>query len=279
MSCNCGNLGIRNKIQWISSSSVFSDIGVRVIHISGGSLEANILQNSSKLDSVEDFWFFFLTEINTLSVTTSFYVENSVISPDVFIITDEEPVTNCTQSCFSSSRETKEEGDVSILTNIAAGVERKMSLLGHQVVHDGENTLLHLTCILRAKDHHLSLLEVKRNCLFSHNAGDVLVGVELSCVEDVVVGSIAEVSFKLLKSRSHQHVVHKQGMVSSGADYSHSDSIFDIPTSIAIDDIKSSTGVEEINGKILQYLERAGRYSLIDVSPSNFSLSDGIVDE
>ena len=41
------------------------------------------------------------------------------------------------------------------LSGIGAGVHADDALLGQEVVHDGEDALFHLACVLRAQDHHL----------------------------------------------------------------------------------------------------------------------------
>lgn len=124
-----------------------------------------------------------------------------------------------------------------------------MSLLRHEVVHNGEDSLLHLSGILRAENHHLSLLEVQRNCGIVHNIGDVLVRSELSSIEDVVVRSILEITVKLGLSRFDKHVGHEESMVRTSADDSNPDPVLRVPASISIDHVQFTTGVEVTLGE------------------------------
>lgn len=109
-----------------------------------------------------------------------------------------------------------------------------MALLGHEVVHNGEDSLLHLAGVLGAEDDHLALLEVQRHCGVINNIGDVLVGSEFTSVEDVVVGSVLEIPVELGLSGSDQHVGHEEGVVGAGADDSDLDSFLEVPAGISV---------------------------------------------
>ena len=56
------------------------------------------------------------------------------------------------------TREAEEEGDVIASADVAAGVQAEDAARGHQVVHHGEDALLHLPRILAAQDDHLARL-------------------------------------------------------------------------------------------------------------------------
>jgi len=47
------------------------------------------------------------------------------------------------------TRQSKEEGHIPLLADVAARMERQNVTLGHEVVHDGEHTLLHLSRVGR----------------------------------------------------------------------------------------------------------------------------------
>jgi hypothetical protein len=255
VSTDSRDLSVIDELQRIRSSSVFSNRSIMEINFSAGFLKHNVLQNSSESDSTVDFRFFFLTKSHTLGIASTFNVENTLASPDVLIIADKFAISDGTESGFTSSRESEEQANITSCSKVAAGVEREMSLLGHQVVHDGENTLLHFSCILRSKDNHLSLLEVEGNCSFADNIGDEFVGSKLSSVEDVVVSSIGEVGFKLFLGRFDQHVSHEESMITSGAHNSDSDTFFKVPTSISIDNIDFVSGIEVVFSQIFEDLE------------------------
>lgn len=91
---------------------------------------------------------------------------------------------------------------------IGTGVKGKYALLWHQVMHDGKDALLHLTCILGTKDDHLTGMEVEDYTGFTGHTCGILVGWELACIEDGEVR--LAIRLKLLLSGSYQHIVHEQ---------------------------------------------------------------------
>lgn len=161
VSADSRDLSVIDELQRIRSSSVFSNGSIMIVNFSAGFLQHNVLQNSSEPDSTVDFRLFLLAKSDTLGIASTFDVENTLVSPDVLIVADKFAISDGTKSSFTSSRESEEEANITSSTDIAAGMKREMSLLGHQVVHDGENTLFHFSCVLRSKDNHLSLLEVQ----------------------------------------------------------------------------------------------------------------------
>ena len=109
-----------------------------------------------------------------------------------------------------------------------------MAFLGHEVVHNGEDSLLHLTGVLGAEDDHLAQLEVQRHCGVIDHIGDVLVGSEFTSVEDIVVSTAREIPVELGLCGSNQHVGHEEGVVGAGADDSDLDSFIEVPAGISV---------------------------------------------
>lgn len=94
MSSNSWNLSVINEIQWVAGSGVFSDGSIKIVDFSGGWIHSDIFQDSTELDGVINLWLFFSTKIDALGVTSTFNVEYSGFSPDVFIVTNELSVTD-----------------------------------------------------------------------------------------------------------------------------------------------------------------------------------------
>jgi hypothetical protein len=55
-----------------------------------------------------------------------------------------------------------------------------VTFLWHQVIHDGENSLLHFSSVLTAQNDHFSLLEVESDASVTVNVRNVFIGMELS---------------------------------------------------------------------------------------------------
>lgn len=278
MSGDSWNLSIVNEFQWIASSGIFSDWSIKVVDFSGLWVKCHIFQNGTELDGIVDLWLLLGAQIYAFSVTTTFDVENSFFCPNMFVITNEFSVSNCRKCSFTGSWEAKKQTDVSCLTNIAAWMERKMAFLWHEVIHDGENSFFHFASILGSKNDHFSLLEIQCNTSIAINIGNVFVGMELSSVEDIIVGAICEVSFQLLCSWFNQHVIHEKGMIWPGTDNSNANSFFLVEACITIDNVKSLSCVEIVSGQVLQNSKWAGSHWNVDIAPSNFLLTDRISD-
>lgn len=103
MTSDSWNLNVIDEFQWITSSGVFSQRSIKIVDFLGDWVSNNVFKNSTELDSVIDFWLFIFTKANTFSIASSFHVEDTLVSPDVFIITDKESVTDSAQSGFTSS--------------------------------------------------------------------------------------------------------------------------------------------------------------------------------
>ena len=93
--------------------------------------------------------------------------------------------------------------------------------------HYGEHALLHLAGVLGAEDDHLHALEVDLDRGGGGHSGRETVGGELAGVVDDKVG-LAKVG-EFFLSRTDEHVVHEQGMVSSCANDTDFDAVFRIP--------------------------------------------------
>ena len=135
--------------------------------------------------------------------------------------------------------------------------------------HDGEDSLLHLTGVLGSEDDHLLVGKVDSHAGSTCHASGVSVRWERTSVIDDVVGVEARQFFSL---RSDEHVAHEQGMVSTGADDANVNSVFLVPTGIAIDDVDAIPRVQVINGSLTIDLPNL---SLMDESAKKGPCQDG----
>lgn len=150
-------------------------------------------------------------------------------------------------------------------------MERKLAELdGLEIVHDREDTLLHLTGILGTEDDHLHSLEVDPDGGGGSHTGGESVGRELTSIVDDEIG-LAEI-FEFLRSRSNEHVVlgiklesgsgsgqemthHEEGVVGSGSNDSDLDSVFGIPAGETIEDIDIFSSIEVVDSSFSVDLE------------------------
>jgi len=117
VSTDRGEFGIWDVLKRVASSGILSDINVIIVDSLAGSIaELNVLEDSSELDSIEDFWFLFSGEIDGLSVASTFDVEDTIVGPAVLIITEKFSLGISRKGGLTSSRETEEKSDISIST-------------------------------------------------------------------------------------------------------------------------------------------------------------------
>ena len=125
----------------------------------------------------------------------------------MLVIADQLTIGVGRESGLSGSGETKEKSDIALLgTDVGRGVERELTELdGLEVVHDRENTLLHLSRVLCTEDDHFHTLEVDLDRGGgAHTLGEPVGGELTGIVDDEVW--FTKVS-KLVLGRPDQHIV------------------------------------------------------------------------
>lgn len=274
MASDCGDLDIFDHFQWVTGSGILSDGGVEIVDFFCGWVKDNVFQESTEFHGMINFGFFFFCEADAFGVAAAFHVEDALVSPDVFVITDEFPVSNCTESGFASSRESKEDADVTVFPNIAAGMHGKMALFGHEVVHDGEDTLFHFSSILCSQNNEFSRGKVESNTSFDPNIWNEFVCREFTCIKNVVVSAVGKVFIEFLGGGPDEHVGHEQGMVRSCADDSDSDSFGLVPACVAVDYVQAFAAVQVVAGNFVKELEGGLADRHVHFSPADFLFSD-----
>jgi hypothetical protein len=150
-------------------------------------------------------------------------------------------------SRLARAREAEEQGDVAVVdADVGGRVEGELAELdGLEVVHDGEDALLHLAGVLCAEDDHLHALEVDLDGGGgAHALGEAVSG-ELAGVVDDKVG-LAELG-ELVLGGADEHVVHEEGVVGAGTDDADLDAVLGIPAGEAVKDIDEVAGVEVVD--------------------------------
>ena len=127
---NARNLGVRDELNRVSATSVLGNADIVVIGRAICGAVDDVLEDGAEPDSVEDLGLFFCGKVDALGVTPSFDVEDTGVGPYMFVVTDEETVGVSGEGCLSSSRETEEESDVTLLhAHVGRGVKRKLAKL------------------------------------------------------------------------------------------------------------------------------------------------------
>ena len=103
MAANSRDLGVINELQRITGSCVLGNGSTMIVDLPSTSNEIDILKDSAEPDSVVNFRLFVFAESHTLSIATSFDVENSLVSPDVLVVSNELAITDSREGSLSSS--------------------------------------------------------------------------------------------------------------------------------------------------------------------------------
>ena len=224
-----GYPGIGNKLNRVCATRVLRDGDVIVVGLAVCYVEDDILEDGAEADGIVDLWLLLSGEVDALGVATTFDVEDASIRPYVLVVANKLSSWVRREGRLARTGETEEERDIAfLLIDVGGGVERELAEFdGHEVVHNGEDTLLHLSSVLGTEDNHLHPLEVDLDGgIRSHTGGETVCG-ELASVVNNKIG-LAKL-LELLLGGTDEHVVHEEGVVGSCADHSDLDAVFGIP--------------------------------------------------
>lgn len=97
------DFGVVNKLQRICGSGIFSEGRIKVVDLPCGLIHHHILQDSSEPNRIEDLRLLLFAEINAFGIAPSLHVKDSLISPLVFVVSDQFAVANCTEGSLACS--------------------------------------------------------------------------------------------------------------------------------------------------------------------------------
>ena len=220
---------IGNKLDRVRAACVLGDGDIVVVWLAICYVEDDVLEDRAEANGIVDLGLLFGGEVDALGVAPAFDVEDTRIGPYVLVVADELSSWVGREGSLAGTGETKEEGDVApFLVDVGRGVERKLAEFdGHEVVHDGEDTLFHLSSVLGTEDNHLHALEVDLDGGGRGHTGSETVGRELAGIVNNKVG-LAKL-LELVLGGTDEHVVHEEGVVGSCANDSDLDAVLGVP--------------------------------------------------
>lgn len=110
--------------------------------------------------------------------------------------------------------------------------------MGHEVVHDTEDALLHLASVLGPQDSELLFLEVHYDGSLASHILCLGVSREFASIKDCEVNTLCKILRQLLVRGTDEHLLHEEGVIRSGCNNSALQSVRFVPTSIAVDNKK-----------------------------------------
>ena len=155
-------------------------------------------------------------------------------------------------------------------------MHREHALLRHDVVHDGKDALLHFAGVLGTQDHKLLARKVQVHRGLRGHAASVLVGRELTRVDDDVVG-FSE-ALELFGGGADEHVPHEERVIGAGADDADLHPVLRVPASEPVDDVQLLLGIQKVDGAFTVDIERLFVEADVDLSPPDVVFRAGLLD-
>ena len=172
-------------------------------------LHSHVLQEGVALDGVVNIGLRLFVEVDDLGIASAFVVEHAFVVPSVFVVADEQTFRVGRQSSLACAGQTEEDSRVSAFhVGVGRAVHGSDAAERVEVVHDGEDTFLHLTAVPSVQDDLLASLEVEdSSCLRVQAEFLVVVHFSLGSVERHEVGFA--VVFQFFCRRTDEHVGHE----------------------------------------------------------------------
>ena len=174
-------------------------------------VDGHVLEEGVAADGVVDVGLTVLVEVDDLGVATAFEVEDAVVVPAVFVVTDEETLGVGREGGLAGAGEAEEDGGVlAVHVGVGRAVHGGDALEGEVVVHHREHTFLHFAAVPGVDDDLFARGDVEYNGGFGVEAEFLVVG-EFglgSVVNDEVRGEVGE----FFSSGADEHVGHEVGL-------------------------------------------------------------------
>ena len=154
-------------------------------------------------------------------------------------------------------------------------MHRKNILLGQNIVQNRKNALFHLTRIFRPQNNHLSHFKTHIHARRRGHLCRISVRGKSARIKNDII-RLAKI-FELCARGAHKHIVHKQSMVSPGANNAHLNAIFGIPTRITVNHIDAVANIEIIDSPLSIDEKRALVELDIDLTPPDIVRTIGMI--
>src|SRR4029077_2810623 len=276
MSCDTGNFRVLNKLDRVRPTSVFRDARVGIIDIAV-LIEDDILEHSTKSQSLENIRLALGRKINRLCVAAAFDVEDPVIAPNVFVVANEMTLRISRECGFSRAAETEEQGRHSRLF-ICRGraMHREQTTFRRKIIGNGKNAFFHLAGIFGTQDNKFLVLEAEIDAGRRAHAGRQSIRRKRACVVDDEVWCPKAGEF--LTRRTDEHGVHEERVIRPRADDAYLDAIFRIPACEAVETVEPLARVEIVKRPLAVDLECAFVARNVYWSPPHVVFGRGMLD-
>src|SRR5690554_5219550 len=171
-------------------------------------VHCHVFQQGIATDGTPDIGFVFFREVHGLRVATAFVVEDTIVVPAMLVVTNQETLRVGRKRGLAGTGEAEEYSYITVFAHVGRAVHRCYTAQGQVVVHQRENSFLHLTAVPGTTDHLHLLGQVEQ--------GEVL-GIQPLLLPFIVSGfgtvETNEIGFtvaaQLVVRRTDEHVGHE----------------------------------------------------------------------
>jgi len=199
---------ILDMINRIRYTSIFRYALICEIDLSVG-INRNVFEKSVTCNGIVNIGFAFFIQVDNFGIATAFVVEHTVVVPTVFVVTDKQTFRVGRQSSFSRSGKTEEDScALTFFIGVGRAVHRSHTFQRIQIVHDREDTFLHLTAVPSIQDNLFVSFQVENGSSFRVQTQlFVVVYFRFGCVERHEIGFAVVSQFFI--GRTDKHVLHE----------------------------------------------------------------------
>ena len=269
--------GVGDVVDRVGRARVLGERVVGVVDLTVVFAVHDVFEHRAEANRSVDVGLLLFGQVDRLCVATAFDVEHALLTPAVLVVSDEEALRVGGQRRLARARKPEEDRNVFVVTEVGAAVHREDALFGHQVMHDREDALLHLSGVLSAKDDELALFEVDGNARVAVDTVYRFVGRLRARVENYVVGFTEGLEFFF--GGAHEHVVHEQCVVRAGTNDADGQAITRVPTCPTVDHINALAALQVVDCEGAVFFKRIRGQGHIDVAPPDLVVAIRVVDD
>ena len=213
-------------IDRIGGAGVLGIFGVVEIERAGRWVHHHILQHRAEaFGGGEDFRLGLARQLDHLGVAAAFDIEDAILAPAMLVIAHQGARGIGRQRGLAGAGKPEKYGRFAILADIGRAMHGHHPLGRQEIVHDGEDRLLHLAGIGGAADQDQLLGEVDRDHGLGHAAMARRIGIEAGQVDD---GEFRIKAFQLFGGGADQQLMHEQRVPGIFGDHPHPDAVGEV---------------------------------------------------
>ena len=223
-----GGRGVGDVIDRIGGAGIFRVGRVVQVQRAGGRVHHHIFQHRAEaFGGRENLRLRLAAQLDDLGIAAAFDVEDAVFAPAMLVIADQRARRIGRQRGLAGTGKPEKDRRLAVRANIGGAVHAHHPFGRQQVVHDGEDRLLHLASIGGAADQDHFLVEVYRDHGLAGAAMTRRIGIEAGQVDD---GEFRIEALQLFGGGPDQKLVHEQRVPGEFGDHSYRNAMREIGT-------------------------------------------------